>query len=310
MSRSIQQMDVATVVKASQAVSSEIELPRLIETLMKIALQNAGADRGLLIRSRHNDFWIEAEGRPNGDGFAVVIGRAPVSGPDCPEALLRYAIRTQKTLILDDASRSDQFGDDDYVRRRHPRSILCLPLMKQGKLAGLLYFENSLASHAFTPDRVAVLEVLAAQAAISLENTQLYSDLQEREARIRRLVDSNIIGILFWDTNGNISYANEAFLRMTGYALPDLVSGTVGWKDMTPAEYHASDEQRVDQLRSSGQLPPREKEFFRKDGSRVPVLIGTALLAGVLRRGNLLRARSHCAKAGGRENSISDGAGP
>jgi len=277
---SIQQMDVATVVKASQAVSSEIELPRLIETLMKIALQNAGADRGLLILSRDNDFLIEAEGRLSGDEFAVVMCQAPVSGPDCPEALLRYVIRTKKTLILDDASRPDPLCDEDYVHRRHPRSILCLPLMKQAKLAGLLYFENALATHAFTPDRVAVLELLAAQAAISLENTLLYRDLQEREARIRRLVDSNIIGILFCDTHGNINYANDAFLSMTGYTRQDLVSGAVSWKDMTPAEHHVYDAQRVDQLRSSGQVPPREKEFFTKDGSRVPVLIGTALLAG------------------------------
>ena len=279
-SASIQHMDVATVVKASQAVSGEIELPRLIETLMKIALQNAGADRGLLILSRHNDFWIEAEGRPNGDGFEVVMCQVPVSGPDCPEALLRYVIRTQKIFILDDASRPDPLCDADYLRRRHPRSILCVPLMKQGKLSGLLYFENTLASHAFTPDRVAVLELLAAQAAISLDNTQLFSDLQEREARIRRLVDSNIIGILLLDTHGNIGYANNAFLSMTGYTLQDLVSGAVSWKDMTPAEYHVDDAQRVDQLQLLGQLPPREKEFFRKDGSRVPVLIGTAMLTG------------------------------
>jgi PAS domain S-box-containing protein len=273
-------MDVTSVVKASQAVSSEIELPRLIETLMKIALQNAGADRGLLILSRHNEFWIEAEGQSSGDEFAVVMRQAPVSGPDCPEALLRYVIRTQKTLILDDASRPDPLCDEDYVQRRHPRSILCLPLMKQAKLNGLLYFENSLATHAFTPDRVAVLELLAAQAAISLENTLLYRDLQEREARIRRLVDSNIIGILFWDAHGNISYANDAFLSMTDYTRQELVSGAVSWKDLTPPEYHANDAQRLDQLRWSGQVPPREKEFFRKDGSRVPVLIGSALLAG------------------------------
>jgi PAS domain S-box-containing protein len=279
-SEQVQQMDVITVVKASQAVSTEIELPRLIEILMKIALQNAGADRGLLILSRHNDFLIEAEGQSSGDAFTVVMCHAPISGPDCPEALLRYVIRTQKTLIVDDASVPDPLRDEDYVHRRHLRSILCLPLIKQTKLAGLLYLENSLATHAFTPDRIAVLELLAAQAAISLENTLLYRDLQEREARIRRLVDSNIIGILLWDAQGNISYANDAFLTMTGYSRQELVSGTVSWKDMTPAEHQIDDAQRIDQLRLSGQLPPREKEFFRRDGSRVPVLIGSALFAG------------------------------
>jgi PAS domain S-box-containing protein len=274
----VQHMDVTAVVRASQAVSSEIELPGLIETLMKIALQNAGADRGLLILSRDNGFWIEAEGQASGNGIAVVMYHAPVSGPDCPEALLRHVIRTQKTLILDDASQSIALCGEDYVHRRHPRSILCLPLMKQANLAGLLYFENALATHAFTPDRIAVLELLASQAAISLDNTLLYRDLREREARIRRLVDSNIIGILFWDAHGNISYANDAFLSMTGYTRQELISGAVGWKEMTPAEYHADDAQRVDQLRLLGQLPPREKEFFRKDGSRLPVLIGSALL--------------------------------
>lgn len=280
-SKSVQQMDVTAVVKASQAVSSEIELPRLIETLMKIALQNAGADRGLLILSGHGDFRIEAEGQSNGgDEFAVAMRQAPVSGPDCPEALLRYVIRTEKTLILDDASRPSPLCDEAYLQRRHPRSILCLPLIKQAKLIGLLYFENTLATYAFTPDRVAVLELLAAQAAISLENTLLYRDLQEREARIGRLVDSNIIGILFWDAHGDISYANDAFLNMTGYTRQELVSGAVGWREITPAEHHAHDVQRVDQLRSSGQVEPREKEFFRKDGSRIPVLIGSALLTG------------------------------
>jgi PAS domain S-box-containing protein len=280
MSEQVQQMDVTTVVKASQAVSSEIELPRLIETLMKIALQNAGADRGLLILSRHNDVWIEAEGRSSADEFAVVMCQAPISGADCPEALLRYVLRTQKTLIVDEASHPTPLCDEAYVQRRHPKSILCLPLMKQGKLAGLLYLENSLATHAFTPDRIAVLELLAAQAAISLENTLLYRDLQEREARIRRLVDSNIIGMLLWDAQGNIRYANDAFLGMTGYSRQELISGAVGWIDMSPAEYHSDDARRVDQLRLSGQLPPREKEFFRKDGSRIPVLIGSTLLAG------------------------------
>ncbi|MGV7216327.1 AAA family ATPase [Bradyrhizobium sp. UFLA05-112] len=275
----VQQMDVTTVVKASQAVSSEIELAKLIETLMKIALQNAGADRGLLIMSRHDDFWIEAEGQSKGDEFTVVMHPSPLSAPDCPEALVRYVIRSQKPLIVDDATRPDPLYGERYVHRRPPRSILCLPLMKQAKLTGLLYLENTLTTHAFTPDRVAVLDLLAAQAAISLENTLLYRDLQEREARIRRLVDSNIIGILFWDGSGDISYANDAFLSMTGYSRQELVSGTVRWNDMTPAEYRNEDRQRIEHLRIWGQNAPREKEFIRKDGSRVPVLIGSASLA-------------------------------
>ncbi|MBR0751937.1 AAA family ATPase [Bradyrhizobium jicamae] len=279
-SGSVRQLDVTTVVKASQAVSSEIELPKLIESLMKIALQNAGAERGLLILPRHDDFRIEAEAQASVEEFTLAMREAPVSGPDCPEALLRYVIRTQKPVIIDDASRPDPLCDAEYVNRRHPRSILCLPLIKQAKLTGLLYFENSLTTHAFTPDRVAVLEMLAAQAAISLENTLLYRDLQEREARIRRLVDSNIIGILFWDAAGNISYVNEAFLSMTGYSREELVSGAVSWKDMTPSDYEMDDTQRLDQLRLSGELAPREKEFFRKDGSRLPVLIGSAAVAG------------------------------
>lgn len=274
------QMDVTTVVKASQAVSSEIELPKLIGTLMKIALQNAGADRGLLILSRHDDFWIEAEGQSKGDEFAVVMHRTPLSAPDCPEALLRYVIRSQKPLIVDDATQPDPLYGEEYVHRRHPRSILCLPLIKQAKLTGLLYLENTLTTHAFTPDRVAVLDLLAAQAAISLENTLLYRDLQEREARIRRLVDSNIIGILFWDGSGDISHANDAFLDMTGYSRQELVSGAVRWKDITPAEYRNEDTQRIEHLRLWGQIAPHEKEFLRKDGSRVPVLIGSASLAG------------------------------
>ncbi|MBR1167061.1 ATP-binding sensor histidine kinase [Bradyrhizobium liaoningense] len=277
---SVQQLDVTAVVKASQAVSSEIELPRLIESLMKIALQNAGADRGLLILPRHDDFRIEAEAQSSADQFTVSMREALVSGPDCAEALLRYVIRTQKPAIIDDASRPDSLCDAEYLNSRHPRSILCLPLIKQAKLTGLLYFENSLTTHAFTPDRVAVLEMLAAQAAISLENTLLYRDLQEREARIRRLVDSSIIGILFWDATGKISYANKAFLSMTGYSKEELMSGAVSWRDMTPPEYENDDAERIEQLRRSGEVAPREKEYFRKDGSRVPVLVGSAAVAG------------------------------
>ena len=123
-------------------------------------------------------------------------------------------MRSQECVILDDATKQNLFSEDPYLALRQPRSVLCLPLIRQGTLVGLLYLENALASHVFTPDRARLLEHLAAQAAISLENTRLYGDLREREAKVRRLVDSNIIGICIFGFDGRIIEANEAFLQI------------------------------------------------------------------------------------------------
>ncbi len=125
--------------------------------------------------------------------------------------MLHYVIRTRESVILDDASAQNPFSADEYICRKHARSVLCVPLVKQSKLIGVLYLENNLASHVFTPARISVLELLASQAAISLENARLYSDLQEREAKIRRLVDSNIIGIAIWDFEGRIIEPTRPF---------------------------------------------------------------------------------------------------
>jgi len=272
----VQQLDVASVVKASQALSSEIVLPKLIERLMTIALENGGADRGLLILPTEDDHLIHAEAEATGNQVEVVLCQKSITGITCPESVVRYVIRTHESVILDDASRPGLFSEDDYLRGRQTGSILCLPLIKQRWLTGLLYLENTLTSHAFTPDRTAVLELLAAQAAISLENTRLYSDLQEREAKVRRLVDANIIGICIWDFEGRIIEANEALLQMVGYGRDDLVSGRVRWTALTPSEWSGADERAVAELRATGSCKAFEKEYFRKDGVRVPVLVGGA----------------------------------
>jgi PAS domain S-box-containing protein len=151
-----------------------------------------------------------------------------------------------------------------------------LPLLKQAKLIGVLYLENNLAPNVFTPLRITVLKLLASQAAISLENTRLYGELEEREAKIRRLVDANIIGIFIWDFGGRILEANDAFLRMVGYDREDLVSGRLRWTDLTPPEWHERDAQWVEEHKRTGLRSPIEKEYFRKDGSRVPILLGAA----------------------------------
>ena len=128
-----------------------------------------------------------------------MLRQTAVSPADLPESVLNYLIRTRESVILDDALAQNPFSADEYICQKQARSVLCLPLVKQTKLIGVLYLENNLASHVFTPARISVLELLASQAAISLENARLYNDLQEREAKIRRLVDANIIGIFIWE---------------------------------------------------------------------------------------------------------------
>jgi len=272
----VEQLDIGAVVKASQAISGEIVLDRLIETLMTLALENAGAERGLLILLRGATLQIEAEARTDRKTVAVTLRQDPVTPTDLPESLLHTVMRTQERVILDDASAPNPFSADAYIRESQARSVLCLPLIKQATLVGVLYLENSLVPNVFTPARIAVLKLLSSQAAISLENTRLYRDLQEREAKIRRLVDSNIIGIVMTDFVGRILEANDAFLEMVGYDREDLASGRIRWIEMTPAEWLGVSQRAVAQMRATGSCEPFEKEYFRKDGSRVSVLVGAA----------------------------------
>jgi len=274
---SLEGVDVLALAKASQAISGELDLGKLIETLLVIALENAGAQRGALVLLRGDEPQIEAEAITAHDTVTVRFRQAFPTPAELPDSILRYVIRTHENIILDDASAPNQFSADDYVQKQKARSVLCLPLIKQGSLKGALYLENNLASHVFTPDRISVLKLLASQAAISLENTCLYRDLKEREAKIRRLVDANIVGIFIWNLEGEILEANEAFLHMLEYSRDDLVSGRVRWTDLTPAEWRDRDEQGVAEVKATGTVQPFQKEFFRKDGSRVSVLIGGAM---------------------------------
>src|SRR6202035_5528572 len=116
--------------------------------------------------------------------------------------VLQYVLRTREGVILDDAAAENDFSADPYIRQHAARSILCLPLLNQAKLIGVLYLENNFTPRVFAPARITVLKLLASQAAGALENTRLYRDLAEREAKIRRLVDANIIGIFIWDFDG------------------------------------------------------------------------------------------------------------
>jgi PAS domain S-box-containing protein len=273
-------LDLATVIKVSEAVSGEIELGKLINTLMRTAIEHAGAERGLLILSRGADYQIEAEATVSIDTVAVVLREAKVSKEHLPESVLQYVIRTKENVLLHNAAGESSFATDEYIHQRRARSVLCLPLLKQTRLLGVMYLENNLATNVFTPARAAVLKLLASQAAISLENTRLYGELQEREARVRRLFDANIIGIFIWNLDGRLLEANEALGQIIGYGRDELMSGKVRLKDLMPVEWDESDDQITKTVPATGIAPSFEAEYVKKDGSRVPVLVSAALFEG------------------------------
>ena len=288
-------LDALAVAKASQAISGRIVLDELIDTLLRILLESAGAQSGALLLARGEDLVLAADAEVAQQAVQVRqhLGREEPQ-PALPWAIFNYVRRSRTQVLLAEADEPHLFSTDAYLAHRQPKSVLCIPIMRQATLIGLLYLENTLIPHAFTPERVTVLELLASQAAISLENALLYTDLQqenserkrveaalrEREARIRRLVESNIIGIVLWDVHGNIHDANDAFLRLVGYSREDLQRGAVRWMNYVSSVEAPTIQHHMEELRRTGVLSPYERELFRKDGTRIPVLVGAAFLEG------------------------------
>ncbi len=199
-------LDVSTVLKAARAIAVEIQLKDLLPTLMTIALENAGADRGFFLRDADGRLMVEAEGAVEGTSVLRCVALEEFSG--LSRSIVLYVRRTGQTLVLGDARRDERFTLDPYVASAQPRSILCMPAIHQGKVAGLLYLENTLATDAFTADRVRVLEILCSQAAISLENARLYENVR-LEATERRRAEEMLREV----TEGTASATGAQFFR-------------------------------------------------------------------------------------------------
>jgi PAS domain S-box-containing protein len=218
------ELDVETVIKASQALSSEIVLSTLIEKLMRIVVEHAGAERGLLILLHGDEPRIEAEATTGQGKPQVSVRQTLVTSLDLPKSALQYVIRTRECVVLDDALAGNLYSEDEYVRQKRARSVLCLPIVKQTKLIGALYLENCLTPHAFTSDRIAVLELLSAQAAISLENAKLYADLQRSQAYLAQgqsishtgSFGMNIVsGEMYWSEEAHKIYELDRSVKPT-----------------------------------------------------------------------------------------------
>ncbi len=174
----VQALDFASVVKASQAISGEIVLETLLARLMHTVIENAGAERGLLLLDKGGRWVVEAEGHIDWDDVTV-LQSLPLAAASVPPTVINYVARTRENIVLADAAEEGQFTEDAYIQAHQPRSILCSPLIHQGNLMGMLYLENNQTTGAFTSDRLEVLSMLSGQVAISIENATLYAHLED-----------------------------------------------------------------------------------------------------------------------------------
>jgi signal transduction histidine kinase len=234
-----EQPDLAAVVAIIQAVSSEIDLERLVGTLMVTALEHAGGDRCLLVL-KHGSTWIEAEAKAIVAGLRVDLRRTRVLRADLPEDILSYVVATPAGLTLDEAA-ALQLSDDEHIEMYKRRSVLCLPMSKQHRLTGLLYFENRQSSEALTPARLAVLRILASQAAICLENARLYSELKRTEA--------------------NLEEAQR--ITHTGHYGLNTVSGEIFWSEEVYRIYEVDPDTKLTVDLIYGRAHPEERQLIK-----------------------------------------------
>ncbi len=200
-------LDLASLMKASGAIASEIELDKLLTTLMRILLESCGAQTGYLILESQGQLRVEASGEANSNQV-IVLQSTPVE--TClPASIIYYVARTQEGLIESDVAREGRFTQDAYIKTQQPKSILCAPLLNQGQLIGIVYLENNLADGVFTPDRLELIQLLSTQAAIALTNARLYTQVQSTQNRLNKFLNAIPLGISVHDAKGQIIYTNQ-----------------------------------------------------------------------------------------------------
>ncbi|BCM93673.1 signal transduction histidine-protein kinase AtoS [Abditibacteriota bacterium] len=242
-------LDLSTVIKAAQAISGEIEWPRLLRVLMNIAIENAGAERGVLLLENGDELHLAAQGEAGAVEVLPLEGRALTSQDAAhllPMSVVNYVARTRENVVLNNAFASDLFGGDPFIAASGTRSVLCAPILQQGRLVGVFYLQNDLAEGAFTENRLRVLTLLSGQAAVSLEAARAYALVRQSEGQLQAILDNAETAIFMKDLQGHYMMANAEFLRVFGVSQEKVLGATIF--DLVPHEQaeqlHAHD-QRV-----------------------------------------------------------------
>jgi PAS domain S-box-containing protein len=277
-------LNYASIVNSLQAISSEIITEDLLKKLMKIALENAGADRGFFITTEPNATTIVAETTLTDDIRTAVTSIPFDSRKDLLVPVINYVMRSKKYLVIHDARSEETIPLDQYPEESRPMSVLCLPIERHAKLTGILYLENRVVAGAFTADHIEILQLLASQAAISLEIAQLYDKLTQEisqhwkaetalrnsEDRYRMVVESMNEGICVLDEIGRLKFVNKTFCEMIGFEQSEILGAPLS-QYLTDKSVAVLKHQLM--RRRRGDHEPYEIDLKKKDGRIISTIV-------------------------------------
>ncbi|ACS78196.1 AAA family ATPase [Maridesulfovibrio salexigens] len=273
-------LDISAVLKASQAISGEIVLNRLLDKLMRIVIENAGAQKATLLLNNKNRLELTSHAFVSEHGITTKTNPDPDQELYC-KSIVNYVLRSKDNIVLRDAGTQGPFSIDSYIIRNKPKSILAMPVINQQLMRGVLYLENNLSPGVFTDDRLEVLNLLCSQAAISIQNARLYSDLRDSETQHRTLLESINVGVFRAeaDADGLLLKANRALAEMFGYR---------DWNEFRKTQVRTlyiepqMHQKILDELLEGGIVRDREINMRKQDGT--PIWVN--MTASMERNGN------------------------
>ncbi|MFC1850942.1 response regulator [candidate division CSSED10-310 bacterium] len=266
-------LDMKSVMKASQTISEEIVLDKLLKNLMRIVIENAGAQKGFLILKKNGDLVIEAQCLPD-NGEIRLTDSVPLEENDhLSLSVVQYVARSGKSVVVDNATQEKILASDSYIQNRKPKSLLCIPILRQADLKGILYLENNEITAAFTQDRLEFLHLLASQAAISIENAKFYTKLEESEKKFRSIFENAVEGIFQVAPDGRFLTVNLALASIMGFDSPqDLISKAQNIFNQLRVEADTRREV-LRTLFKHGFIRAHETQAFKQDGTIIDILL-------------------------------------
>jgi PAS domain S-box-containing protein len=271
-------MDLAIVLQAVQELASQVELPKLLDTVTKIMIQSAGAQRGYLLLPEGKQWKVVTTARM--DASEVKVSSATLVEVTLPMTIIRHAARTRKPVLVNDATTANPFAQDPYLISAQPKSILCLPILHRRKLAAIVYMENHSTPNAFAPGQLEVLKLLATQAGVALQNARLYTNLQQAEAsaraneqRFRHLFENAPLCIFEVDVSSTpavILAANHRAEAVYGWSAAEFADLTL--EQIVPAEARRAISRLIQHVRA-GETVAIKTSNRHRDGAIFPVRV-------------------------------------